>query len=41
LDFKVNEEMLKVNFKVYGKISSVVIIRNKKGKSKGYGFIEF
>ncbi len=35
------EETLKKAFEIYGTIENIVIIKNKRGKSKGYGFVEF
>ena len=41
LDFKVNENDLKVIFEEYGTVSSTKIISDKySGRSKGFGFIE-
>ena len=37
----IDEETLKYEFKKYGPINQVKIIKNSKGVSKGYGFIEY
>jgi U1 small nuclear ribonucleoprotein len=39
--FKTNEETLEKEFKRYGDIKAVKIVRDLENKSKGYGFIEF
>ncbi|KAH7647646.1 RRM domain containing protein [Cryptosporidium bovis] len=41
LGFETNEESLKSVFSKYGELEESVILRTKKGKSKGYGFITF
>lgn len=41
IDYEVDEKLLEKNFKYYGKIKKVTIIRDTNGKSRGYGFIEF
>lgn len=41
LDYNTIESRLKKEFEIYGVVKSVKIIRDKEGKSKGYGFIEY
>ncbi|KAK6588804.1 RRM domain containing protein [Cryptosporidium xiaoi] len=41
LGFDTNEESLKLVFSKYGELEESVILRTKKGESKGYGFITF
>lgn len=41
LSYKTTEESLKEAFRSYGSIKTVKIIKDKEGKSRGYGFIEF
>lgn len=41
LNFEVGEDDLKDEFDYYGTITKCFIIANKKGKSRGYGFVEF
>ncbi|KAK2180910.1 hypothetical protein NP493_420g02015 [Ridgeia piscesae] len=41
LDFKVNEEGLKELFSKLGDIAEVRLVKNFKGKSKGYAYVEF
>lgn len=41
IPFETDEEELKKEFDIYGKIKSLRIIRDQEGKHKGYGFIEF
>ena len=41
LNFETGEEKLRDEFKIYGKIKTVRLIRDREGKSRGYAFIEF
>jgi len=41
VSFDVSEEDLKDEFEYYGPIVKVRIVQDKKGKSRGYGFVEF
>jgi U1 small nuclear ribonucleoprotein 70kDa len=41
LAYETTESKLKKEFEVYGMIKSLVLIKNKDGKSCGYGFIEY
>jgi len=41
LDYEVTEDKLEREFGYYGAVSSVKLVRDKDGKSRGYGFIEF
>lgn len=41
LDDDITEDFLKDKFSNHGKVSSVVIIKDEKGKLKGYGFVNF
>jgi len=41
LSFQVSEEDLKDEFEYYGTITKVRIVQDKKGKPRGYGFVEF
>jgi len=41
LNFEVTDADLKDEFEYYGPITKVSIVTNKKGKSRGYGFVEF
>jgi len=41
LDLEVDDDKLKEMFGVFGKITSVVIMRDAEGKSKGFGFINY
>lgn len=36
-----NEDMLRQYFSSFGKVSEVEIVKDKKGKSRGYGFVNF
>jgi len=38
---KVGEEMLREHFTQCGEVTQVLVVRNDKGKSKGFGFVEF
>lgn len=41
LDYEVTEDKLEREFGYYGAVSSVKLVRDKDGKSRGYGFVEF
>jgi len=41
LSFELTEDDLKQEFEYYGPIVKVHLVRSKKGKSRGYGFVEF
>ncbi|KAL2516303.1 Polyadenylate-binding protein 6 [Forsythia ovata] len=41
LDHDLTEDQLKEKFSEYGKVCSAVIMKNEKGKSKGFGFVNF
>jgi len=41
LSFDVTEEDLKTEFEYYGPVTHVKLIKDKKGKSRGYAFVEF
>jgi len=41
LDYKVTEQELERNFKVYGRIESIRLVKDYNNKSRGYGFVEF
>jgi len=41
LAYDVIEEDLKKEFEFYGAVKSVKVLRDKKGKSRGYAFVEF
>jgi len=41
LSYQVSEEDLKDEFEYYGPVSKVRIVQDKKGKPRGYGFVEF
>lgn len=41
IPYDTDEEELKKEFDIYGKIKSLRIIRDKEGRHRGYGFIEF
>lgn len=41
MDFSVDENMLREFFSSYGVVEYVRVVRDLKGKSKGYGFVEF
>ena len=41
LGYETTETKLKREFEIYGSIKSIKIIRDKQGKSRGYGFIEY
>ncbi|KAK6125149.1 hypothetical protein DH2020_041115 [Rehmannia glutinosa] len=41
LDETITEDILKDKFSEHGKVTSVVIIKDDKGKSKGFGFVNF
>lgn len=41
LNYNTDEKKLKKDFEIYGPIKRVRIIRDKDGKSRGYGFIEY
>ena len=41
LDFKINENQLREAFEKFGKVDDVRLVRNYKGLSKGYAYIEY
>eukprot|EP01130_Rhizamoeba_saxonica_P002228 TRINITY_DN12077_c0_g1_i1.p1 TRINITY_DN12077_c0_g1~~TRINITY_DN12077_c0_g1_i1.p1 ORF type:complete len:293 (-),score=75.40 TRINITY_DN12077_c0_g1_i1:160-1038(-) len=41
MDYDITESLLKREFEKYGPVKQVVIVVDKEGKSKGYGFVEF
>ena len=41
LDFKTNEQQLKECFEKFGQIDDIRLVRNYKGLSKGYAYIEY
>lgn len=41
LAYSVDEAALKREFEHYGRVKSTVIVRDEKGKSRGYGFVEY
>lgn len=41
LSKNIDEDALKYEFEQFGQVKEVKIIKNSKGKSKGYGFIEY
>ena len=41
LPYDYDEKLLERNFKIYGKIDRIRIVRDFQGKSRGYGFIEY
>jgi len=41
LNYDVSEEDLKKEFEFYGAVKNVKIMKDKKGKSRGYAFVEF
>lgn len=41
LNFAVTEEDLTMEFEYYGPIVKVCIVKDKQGKSRGYGYVEF
>ncbi|KAH6800468.1 hypothetical protein C2S52_000932 [Perilla frutescens var. hirtella] len=41
LDEDITAEVLKAKFSEHGKVSNAVIIKDEKGKSKGFGFVYF
>jgi U1 small nuclear ribonucleoprotein len=41
LNYNTDEKKLKKDFEIYGPIKRVRVIRDKDGKSRGYGFIEY
>jgi U1 small nuclear ribonucleoprotein 70kDa len=41
LNYKTSDIQLKREFEQFGIIKSVVLVRDRQGKSRGYAFIEF
>lgn len=41
LDEDITEDVLKAKFSEYGNVFSAVIMKDEKGKSKGFGFVNF
>jgi len=41
LAFKVDDDVLREHFKDCGKVTKILICRNAKGKTRGFGFVEF
>ncbi len=41
MNYNTDEKKLKKDFEIYGPIKRVRIVRDKDGKSRGYGFIEY
>lgn len=41
LAYDVDERILERNFRLYGKIENIRIVKDNKGKSRGYAFIEY
>lgn len=41
LDHDLSEEVLEEKFSQYGKIMSLVIVKDENGASKGFGFVNF
>jgi len=41
LNYKTTDNQLKREFEQFGIIKSVVLVRDREGKSRGYAFIEF
>ena len=41
LNYETTEERLKKEFELVGQIDSVRLVRDKKGKSRGYAFCTF
>lgn len=41
IDEDITEDALKAKFSDYGKVVNGVIMKDEKGKSKGFGFINF
>lgn len=39
--YDVDEAQIKREFEYYGRVSSVVLVRDRDGKSRGYAFVEF
>ena len=38
--YSVDEELLKSLFENYGRVESIIIIKDRRGKSRGFAFIE-
>lgn len=41
LNYAITSEDLKAEFEYYGPVKKVILIKDKKGKSRGYAFVEF
>lgn len=41
LAFKVDEDALKAHFEQCGEVTQVLVVRNARGESRGFGFVEF
>lgn len=41
LDRDITADILREKFSVFGKINSAVVMKDKDGKSKGFGFVDF
>ena len=41
MSYRTDESSLKDAFRAYGEIKSVRVVTDQKGKSRGYGFVEF
>lgn len=41
LDWAITDEVLRKRFSQYGTIRSSVVMKNKDGKSRGFGFVDF
>lgn len=40
-DDDLTEDLLREKFSIYGKVHNAVIMRDEKGKSRGFGFVNF
>ena len=41
LSYKITAEDLKKEFEYYGRVANAVLVQDRDGKSRGYGFVEF